>query len=274
MLGAGCGGMATALFAAIEGMKVLLLERTRWVGGTSALAAGAMWIPNTHLAEGSGDTPAKAAHYLQLAAPNGRERLARRFLELGPAGGEVASKRTAKCACALSRTTPTTSPNWRTPPRGAASWNACLSTAASSAPSFALVRPPIPEFTVLGGMMVDRIDIGHLLNLTRSRASFAHSTRLLLRHAGDRLRYRRGARLVMGNALVGRLLPSLRQRGVPVWTETKVLRLVEHDGRVDGVTVLRGGQTLQLHRTARRGAGRRRLQRSSGPARALHPAKR
>ena len=27
-----------------------------------------------------------------------------------------------------------------------------------------LVRPPIPEFTLLGGMMVDRTDIGHLLS--------------------------------------------------------------------------------------------------------------
>jgi hypothetical protein len=89
---------------------------------------------------------------------------------------------------------------------------------------FTLVRPPIPEFTVLGGMMVDRIDIGHLLNLTRSRASFAHSTRLLLRHAGDRLRYRRGA-AGHGQRAGGRLLASLRHRHVPVWTDSTVLRL-------------------------------------------------
>jgi succinate dehydrogenase/fumarate reductase flavoprotein subunit len=72
VLGAGGAGMAAALFAAIEGMKVLVVERTPWVGGTTALAAGALWIPNTHLGEGSGDTPAKAAHYLRLAAPTGR----------------------------------------------------------------------------------------------------------------------------------------------------------------------------------------------------------
>lgn len=57
VVGAGCAGLATALFAAIHGLHALVVERTSWVGGTSALSAGSLWIPNTHLAGGSGDTP-------------------------------------------------------------------------------------------------------------------------------------------------------------------------------------------------------------------------
>jgi hypothetical protein len=117
--------------------------------------------------------------------------------------------------------------------------------------ALALVRPPIPEFTVLGGMMVDRIDIGHLLNMTRSRASLAHSLRLVLRHAGDRLRYPRGARLVLGNALIGRLLHSLRQRNVPVWTQVRTGELVVRDGRVVGIEVEHQGRRFTV--TGRRG---------------------
>jgi|GEM_PF-6322081 len=30
-----------------------------------------------------------------------------------------------------------------------------------------LVRPPVPEFTAFGGMMVDRDDIGHLLGIAK-----------------------------------------------------------------------------------------------------------
>jgi succinate dehydrogenase/fumarate reductase flavoprotein subunit len=65
---------------------------------------------------------------------------------------------------------------------------------------------------VLGGMMVDRTDINHLLAMTKSLASLKHSVRIVLRHALDRLRYPRGTRLVMGNALVARLLYSLTQQ--------------------------------------------------------------
>jgi hypothetical protein len=79
---------------------------------------------------------------------------------------------------------------------------------------FELLRPPIPEFTVLGGMMVDRIDIGHLLKLGRSFESMSHSARLIARYAVDRLNHARGTRLAMGNALVGRLLRSLQKRDV------------------------------------------------------------
>ena len=48
VIGSGAAGMAAALFAAIEGRKVLLVERTEYVGGTSALSAATTWIPNSH----------------------------------------------------------------------------------------------------------------------------------------------------------------------------------------------------------------------------------
>ncbi len=47
VLGAGAGGMAAATFAAIENKRVLLIERTEFVGGTSAFSAATMWIPNS-----------------------------------------------------------------------------------------------------------------------------------------------------------------------------------------------------------------------------------
>ena len=48
VIGAGAAGMAAALFAAIENKKVLLVEHTEYVGGTSALSAATIWIPNSH----------------------------------------------------------------------------------------------------------------------------------------------------------------------------------------------------------------------------------
>ena len=36
VVGAGGAGLATALFAALDGKKVLLVERTEFVGGTTA----------------------------------------------------------------------------------------------------------------------------------------------------------------------------------------------------------------------------------------------
>ncbi|HEY5637818.1 MAG TPA: FAD-dependent oxidoreductase [Burkholderiales bacterium] len=250
VIGAGAAGMATALFAAIEGMKVLVLERTQWVGGTSALSAGALWIPNTHLAAGSGDTPQRAARYLELST-GGRTpaRLRERFLSLGPQVVRILEDHTEVRMRAFAR-----HPDYLSELEGSTTHGRALEClpfdGRQLGDAFALVRPPIPEFTVLGGMMVDRIDIGHLLNLTRSAASFAHASRLLLRYLADRLRHPRGTRLVMGNALVGRLLFSLQKRQVPVWTQTTVDRLLEANDRVTGVEVSRAGARQVLHARA------------------------
>src|SRR5215510_2096846 len=69
VIGTGGAGMATALFAALEGREVLLVERTSHVGGTTALSAGTTWVPGTRLGVGVNpqDTIAEAARYLDNA---------------------------------------------------------------------------------------------------------------------------------------------------------------------------------------------------------------
>lgn len=252
VVGAGCAGLAAALFAAIEGLRVLVLEQSRWVGGTSALAAGAVWIPNTHLAQGSGDTPEKADRYLAQASQGYAPELRKRFLALGPQAVQCLESCSDVSMRAFAH-----HPDYLSELDGASHWGRVLEClpfdARQLGDAMPLVRPPIPEFTILGGLMVDRVDIAHLLNLRRSRASFSHAARLLLRYGADRLRHPRGTRWVMGNALVGRLLLSLRKRAVPIWSETLAERLLIHGGRVTGVQVRldrHGGssQTLQARR--------------------------
>ena len=53
--GAGPAGMTAALVAAIEGLDVLICEKTDQVGGTGSTSAGTLWIP--------GNTQSKAAGF-------------------------------------------------------------------------------------------------------------------------------------------------------------------------------------------------------------------
>jgi 3-oxosteroid 1-dehydrogenase len=46
VLGSGAAEMTVALTAALLGFKVLLVEKTDKIGGTSALSAGSVWAPN------------------------------------------------------------------------------------------------------------------------------------------------------------------------------------------------------------------------------------
>ena len=70
--------------------------------------------------------------------------------------------------------------------------------------------------------------------------------KLLWRHATDRLRHRRGTRLLMGNALAARLFYSLRQRNVPIWLDASLRELTSAEGRVTGAVLSVGGETRRV----------------------------
>ncbi|HKX07673.1 MAG TPA: FAD-binding protein, partial [Stellaceae bacterium] len=74
--GAGAGGMAAALVGALEGLDVLLCEASSQVGGTSATAAGTLWIPGNRqsLAAGFSDSAEAAETYLDAIIGDGAGR--------------------------------------------------------------------------------------------------------------------------------------------------------------------------------------------------------
>src|SRR5438552_2404668 len=45
VLGAGAAGMTVAAVAAAEGLRVLLIEKSAQVGGTTAVSGGMVWVP-------------------------------------------------------------------------------------------------------------------------------------------------------------------------------------------------------------------------------------
>ena len=212
VIGAGGAGMATALFAALEGASVLLVERTDCVGGTTAWSAGTSWLPGSkHAAKvNPGDTLADAARYLDNAVGERSAKAVREaFLRNTRAAVDEVENRTE-----LKYRPYPKHPDYISDLDGSTLNGRALEPLPFDArllgrELFALLRPPIPEFTVIGGMMVDRTDINHLLAMTKSWASFKHSLKIVLRHAMDRLSWPRGTRLVMGNAHVARLLYSL-----------------------------------------------------------------
>lgn len=245
VVGAGGAGLSAALFAAIEGVKVLLVEHTEYVGGTTAWSAGTTWIPGTHhaAAVNPGDTLEAAARYLDKAIGERSPRALRQaFLAKGAeavahieAHSDVRYRPYAK------------HPDYISDLDGSTLNGRALEPLPFDGRLLGgllkLVRPPIPEFTVLGGMMVDRTDINHLLGMTRSFASLKHSLKILSRHALDRLGHARGTRLVMGNALVGRLLYSLSRRSnVTLLLNTSVEKMARGEDGIESLELLHQGQ--------------------------------
>ena len=251
VVGAGAGGMTAALVGALEGLSVLVCEKAAQVGGTAATSAGTIWIPGSRqsAAAGLADSLEAAQRYLEAeVGPADGDARRRAFLETGPAMLDYLEARSE-----VRFVPPPKHPDYHDRPGAALAGRALIPPSFDGrrlGDAFALVRPPLPEFMVLGGMMVGKDDIPPLLRPFRSAPALRHVLRLVLRQLADRLRHPRGTRLVMGNALVARLLYSLRQAGVPIWLEAPVGGLVREAGRIAGAVI--GGATPRRVR-ARRG---------------------
>ncbi|MGE4482251.1 FAD-dependent oxidoreductase [Acidocella sp.] len=254
VLGSGAAGMAACLFARLNGLSALLVERTDHLGGTSAFSAATTWVPGSLLAASVGapaDDIEHARTFLNETVGNHSSAAMRdAFLHWGP----QAIARLQNETQLQFRARPS-HPDYIQEAQGATLCGRALEPlpfdGRKLGSRLTLIRPPIPEFTILGGLMIDRDDIAHLLKMKQNRESFLYAAKLIARYGIDRLTHRRGTRLVMGNAMIGRLLASLDATGADIVTQAETEELLTEGGCVIGIRLRLEGRSHDI--TAKRG---------------------
>lgn len=254
VLGSGGAGMAACLFARLNGLSALLVERTEYLGGSTAFSAGTTWIPGSLLAADVGAPPddIEAARLFlnETVGNHSHAEMREAFLSWGP----QAIARLHRETQVRFRARPL-HPDYIQEAPGASHYGRALEPlpfhAGKLGKRLKLIRPPIPEFTILGGLMIDRDDIAHLLKLSKDPASFLYAAKLFNRYGLDLLIHKRSTRLLMGNALIGRLLASLDTAGADIITNSETESLLVENGRVCGIRLRHNNQTSDI--MARRG---------------------
>jgi len=251
--GAGPAGMTAALVASLQGLTVLICEKSGQVGGTGSTSAGTLWIPGNHQSRAAGfdDSAGKAQNYLDvLVADPGSRELRTAFLKTGPAAIDYLEQNSALKFLPCGR-----HPDYRSAMKGAAVAGRAIIPEPFDGrllgADFARLRPPIPEYMLFGGMMIGKADIPPLVGRFKSVKNFVHAAKLTARYLLDRLRYPRGTRLTMGNALTARLFYSLRRRGIEILFDAPIAAVDCSAGRVTGATIR--GADGKIHITAKRG---------------------
>ncbi len=254
VLGTGAAGLSAAVTAAASGLEKLVLEKTEYLGGTTAYSAGTCWVPGHRhqRAQGLADERAEASRYLDAVVGDKAPREIREaYLDRGPEMIDWFHDLGVRFW--HSRTVVDYHPEEDGAGVGRALEPETFDGRRLGYEDFRRVRPPVPEFALFGGtLMVRRAEVNRLLELFRwSPRAAATALSLGIRWFFDRLRYPRGTRLAMGNALVANLFHTLTARGGRVSFSSTAKELLIEDGRVVGAIVEADGRERRV--LARRG---------------------
>jgi succinate dehydrogenase/fumarate reductase flavoprotein subunit len=248
VVGAGAGGLATAVTARLAGLDVLVVEKEPQFGGTTALSGGWIWVPCSHHARAAGieDSLDAARRYLESEL-GGRFDASRVDAYLGNAAPmvEFFEQKTA-VRFMLGREYPDYHP---TQPGGAAGGRALCPVPFDGrelGERLAWLRPPVREMTLYGLKVGSGPDFHHFFNARRSPRSAMYVARRVLRHVSDVARHGRDVLLLSGNALMARLGKSAFDLGIPLWLRAPAQSLVLDGKRVAGARVVHEGHVVEV----------------------------
>jgi 3-oxosteroid 1-dehydrogenase len=246
-------GMAAALAAHEFGLSVLIVEKSSYVGGSTARSGGALWLPASPVLReaGADDSADRAATYLDsvVAGSAPRQRSAA-FLSHVSAMVEML-RRTTPLRLFWARDYSDYHPEER---GGSAAGRTCechpLDTSILGEYRTRL-RPGVLE----AGVSIPTTGADYRwMNLVARvpRKGIPTFAKRVAQGMGGRLLGRRYA--AGGQGLMAGLFAGVLRARIPVWTDTTLLRLLNNSGdadRVTGAVVDHGGRELTI--TARRG---------------------
>ncbi|MFM0140537.1 FAD-dependent oxidoreductase [Caballeronia grimmiae] len=150
VIGAGAAGLAAASAGAALGARVLLVESTARVGGSTAISGGMVWIPANHKMRQAGidDSAEASRRYVEETVPGvAHDTRMRAFLDLGDAAIRYLEAHTSLKLQPVKRY-----PDYYPDLPGATAGGRVLEPVTFDARElgrdFALLRDPLPEFMI------------------------------------------------------------------------------------------------------------------------------
>lgn len=238
VVGSGVSGMAAALKAASQGLSVIVAEKEKFFGGTTAISAGWAWVPGNKAGVEQGDTRAEAEEYLRNLAPDTyNAEGVKQFLDTVPEALSFFENETD-----VEFVYPEKAPDYQMDLPGAKLGGRAILPKDTDARILGdkrlKMQPYMSSYTVFGYMPQVGPDINEFFHVNQSVKSFVYVARKLLRTWVDAARYKRPVLRSNGNALMTLMVKSAYDAGVRMWEATPVQQLTVDDaGAVDGAVL-------------------------------------
>ena len=251
VVGSGNGGMTAALCSYEMGAKdVLVIEKSNLYGGTSSISGGGVWIPCNRYANeaGAGDTLESAKTYLRqlITEEEVSEHQLDAYLENGPKMVDFLHDRTRMRYVTLEHY-----PDYYTDLDGAMQGHRSMEPETFNADELGeewrRLRRTHPMMHLAGVIGFTQVEAGLLIG--QQPGWWKTAIKLVVDYAVDipwRLKDKFHRRLATGCAGVARLRASMQDRDIPLWQNTVMTKVVDVDGKVLGVEVMRKGKPVRI----------------------------
>jgi 3-oxosteroid 1-dehydrogenase len=246
IVGSGGGGMVAGLVAADAGLRPVILEKQQFVGGSTAMSGGVIWVPNNPLmrAEGVPDSYEEGLAYFDsvVGEPDQGSSMARReaFLTYGPEMISFIQRKGVKLVRCEGYS------DYYDNRKGGNAGSRSVEGIPWDGRQLGEWHDKInPGLARALGMVVKTNESRHLVRWTRSPKSFQVTMQVVARTYLARLRGQ--DLLTNGMSLIGQLTKIVVDAGIPLWLNTAVEELIVEGGRVVGVRATRDGRPLLVH---------------------------
>ncbi len=254
VVGTGAGGLTGAIRAHDLGLDTLVVEKSAYYGGTSAMSGGSIWIPNNHRMPGVGvqDSEEEALTYLKsITDGEVEESRLRMFIRKGAEMLRYLEERNDLVCDALPKYCDYY-PNAPGAKPGARTLEAKRFLTLKLGLDLRQLRPPHPACVTFGLLHMTAADAYHgVRGDWQMYVSMLKSVFLYVLGLPLRLIAPRSTRVTLGNALVAPLRLALKKRGVPLWLNSPARQLLVEEGRVVGALIERDGRPVAVR--ARKG---------------------
>lgn len=248
IVGSGGGGLIAALTAKEAGLSPVVVEKQQFVGGSTAMSGGVIWVPDNPLmrADGIPDSADDGLEYLQSIAgdPDQASSLERRraFIQAGPEMLTMMQRKGVKLTrCEGWSDYHDLEPGGHGRGRSVegAPWDG-----KQLGEWYERIHPGLARGM---GVAAKTNEVRFLPAWARSWKTFRVAMRVGLRTYLSRIL---GKDLFTnGMSLVGQLTKVLVDAGVPIWLNSPAEDLVVEDGRVVGVRVTQDGKEVLVRGT-------------------------
>ncbi|WP_420880943.1 3-oxosteroid 1-dehydrogenase [Rhodococcus sp. (in: high G+C Gram-positive bacteria)] len=235
VVGAGGAGMAAAITAAQKGLKAVIVEKSRYWGGSTSRSGGGVWIPGNSVLkrEAPADDVEAARRYLHsIIGPGVDPARIDTYIDRGPEALQFLIDNSALNLEWVKNY----SDYYPEAPGGLSTGRSCEPKpfdARALGDDLATLHPPYSKAPL--NVVVKQSDYRWLSTGLRHWRGPVRMIRVGLRTLVAKAR--RQKLLGMGGALMAELMLGVRAAGIPLWLNTALVDLVVEDGRVAGVVV-------------------------------------